>query len=367
MVLSPLLMAHRESLVGLTERSREIFRLIVEAYVETGEPIGSRSLSRRLGMDLSPATVRNVMADLEEMGLLKAPHTSAGRLPTDRGLRLFVDGLLQVGDLTEEERTSIEAQCSAAGRAMPELLEEATSTLAGLSECAGLVVAPNTDRPLRHIEFVNLAPGRALVITVTDDGVVENRVLDLPLGVPLSSLVEASNFLNARIAGKTLGELRGDIQIEIERHQGELDVLTARVVEAGLAVPSSDNGGRPGGTLIVRGQAQLLNNITALGDLERIRSLFDALEAKEAMLRMLDATSGAEGVQIFIGSESDMFHHAGCSLVIAPYKDRRDQILGAIGVIGPTRLNYARIIPMVDYTARLVGRLLWNKDDDRAA
>lgn len=367
MTLPPLGMPNRESLTGLTERSREIFRLIVEAYVETGEPIGSRSLSRRLGTDLSPATVRNVMADLEDMGLLRSPHTSAGRLPTDEGLRLFVHGLLQVGDLTEDERVSIDAQCVTAGKAMPELLEEATAMLAGLSECAGLVVAPKADRPLRHIEFVSLAPGRALVVVVTDDGVVENRVLDLPVGVPLSSLIAASNFLNARIEGKTLGELRGDIQSEVERHQGELDVLTARVVEAGLAVPSSDNDGRAGGTLIVRGQAQLLNNITALDDLERIRGLFDALEAKEAMLRMLDATSGAEGVQIFIGAESEMFHHAGCSLVIAPYKDRRDQILGAIGVIGPTRLNYARIIPMVDYTARLVGRLLWNKDDDRAA
>ncbi len=367
MALTPPEMTQRESLLGLTERSREIFRLIVESYVESGEPIGSRNLSRRMGMELSPATVRNVMADLEEMGLLRAPHTSAGRLPTELGLRLFVEGLLQVGDLTEDERETISVQCSAVGRTVPEMLEEATSTLAGLSACAGLVVAPKADRPLRHIEFVDLAPGRALVITVTDDGVVENRVLDLPLGVPLSSLVEASNFLNARIAGKTLVELREDIQAEIEKHRGELDALTARVVEAGLAVPSGDNIGRPGGTLIVRGQGQLLNNITGLEDLERIRGLFDALEAKEVMLRMLDATSGAEGVQIFIGAENDMFHHAGCSLVIAPYKDRREQILGAIGVIGPTRLNYARIIPMVDYTARLVGRLLWNKDDDRAA
>ncbi|MEM7446265.1 MAG: heat-inducible transcriptional repressor HrcA [Pseudomonadota bacterium] len=367
MAVSPHLMTHSESLVGMTERSREIFRLIVEAFVETGEPIGSRSLSRRLGMELSPATIRNVMADLEEMGLLRAPHTSAGRLPTEQGLRLFVHGLLQVGDLTDDERESINAQCAAAGRALPEVLEDATSTLAGLSECAGLVVAPNAERPLRHIEFVSLGPGRALVIMVNDDGVVENRVLDLPIGAVQSSLVEASNFLNARVAGKTLGDLRGDILGEIETHKGELDALTARVVEAGLAVPSADGQGRPGGTLIVRGQAKLLNNITALEDLERIRTLFDALETKEALIRMLDATSGAEGVQIFIGAENDMFDHAGCSLVIAPYKDRQDQILGAIGVIGPTRLNYARIIPMVDYTARLVGRLLWNKDDDRAA
>ncbi|MEQ8964755.1 MAG: heat-inducible transcriptional repressor HrcA [Azospirillaceae bacterium] len=350
----------REVLSQLGERSREIFRHIVDAYVETGEPIGSRTLSRRLGMNLSAATIRNVMADLEEAGLLKAPHTSAGRLPTDAGLRLFVHGLLEVGDVSDEERANIEAQCASAGRTMPQVLEEATTVLSGLSSCAGLVLAPKTDRPLKHIEFVNLGPGRAMVVLVTDGGVVENRVVDVPMGMPTSTLVEATNFLNNKIVGRTIGEARSDILAEIERQRSQLDSLTARVVAAGLATYAGDDEG----TLIVKGQSRLLDDITAIEDLERIRSLFEALETKEAMLRLLEATQTAEGVQIFIGAENALFGHAGCSVIIAPYRDTEEKILGAIGVIGPTRLNYARIIPMVDYTAKVVGRLLWNQKDE---
>jgi heat-inducible transcriptional repressor len=355
---------YQESLSALNQRSRDIFRHIVEAYVETGEPIGSRTLSRRLGMSISPATIRNVMADLEEMGLLRAPHTSAGRLPTETGLRLFVHGLLEVGDLSEDERAELEAKCAANGRALPDLLSEATSALSGLSSCAGLVMAPKTDRALKHIEFVNLAPDRAMVVLVTEDGVVENRVVELPPGIPASTLVTASNYLNNRLVGRTLGEARSEILGEIERQRGEIDTLSAKVIEAGLALPTESG---DAGQLIVRGQSHLLSDIQALEDLERIRELFDVLETKETMLRMVDATQEADGVQIFIGRESNLFGHSGVSMVLAPYRDQRDQVLGAIGVIGPTRLNYARIIPMVDYTAKLVGRLLYEKDDPRAA
>jgi heat-inducible transcriptional repressor len=344
----------------LNDRSREIFRHVVDAYVETGEPIGSRTLSRRLGMELSPATIRNVMADLEDLGLLYAPHTSAGRLPTEAGLRLFVHGLLEIGDISETERSNIESQCSAAGRSYSEVLEDATIMLSGLSSCAGLVLAPKTDRSLKHIEFVNLAPGRALVVMVTEGGLVENRVVELPMGLPASTLVTASNYLNARVVGRTLAEARAEILQELERQKSQLDALTAKVVEAGLATWS----GGSSGMLIVKGQARLLNDVTAIGDLERIRALFTALETKEAMLRLLDAANKAEGVQIFIGAENALFNHAGCSMIIAPYTDGREHILGAIGVIGPTRLNYARIVPMVDYTAKVIGRLLWNKKDE---
>ncbi|WP_437379569.1 heat-inducible transcriptional repressor HrcA [Inquilinus limosus] len=337
----------------LDERSREIFRLIVDAYVQSGEPVGSRTLSRRLGMSLSPATIRNVMADLEEAGLLYAPHTSAGRLPTDAGLRLFVHGLMQLGDVGENERASIEALCAQAGRGVAEMLEEATLALSGLSACAGLVLAPKTDRPLKHIEFVNLAPGRALVVLVTEDGMVENRVVEVPLGLPASTFIHVTNYLNARIVGRTIGEARAEVLAEIEAQKSQLDSLAAKVVQAGLATWS---GG--GGTLIVKGQSRLLNDVTALEDLERIRALFQALETKEAMLRMLDAANAAEGVQIFIGAENQLFSHTGCSMIIAPYKGGDQRVVGAIGVIGPTRLNYARIIPMVDYTAKMIGRLL---------
>lgn len=340
----------------LDQRSRDIFRLIVDTYVNTGEPVGSRTLSRRLGTPLSAATIRTVMADLEEQGLLYAPHTSAGRIPTDAGLRLFVDGLLEVGALSEGERSSIEAQCSAAGRSLPDVLGEVSSMLSGLSSCAGLVVAPKTDRPLKHIEFVPLGPGRALVVLVTEEGLVENRVIEVPLGLPAATLTTASNYLNARLGGRTLEEARQVIQHEIEAQKTALDALATRVVEAGLATWGGDKG--PGGHLIVRGQARLLEDVTALSDLERIRALFEALEARDAMMRLLDATGRGDGVQIFIGAENMLFAQAGCSLVIAPFSNSREQIVGAIGVIGPTRLNYARIIPMVDYTARMVGRLL---------
>ena len=339
----------------LNQRSRQIFRHIVDAYLETGDPVGSRTVSKRLEMDLSPATVRNVMADLEEAGLLFAPHTSAGRLPTEAGLKLFVDGILEVGDLSKEERRDIESRCAGSGASLEGLLEEATSALSGLSRCAGLVMAPTTDSPLRHIEIVSLSPGRALVVLVTESGIVENRVIQTPPGLPPSALVEASNFLGARLVGRTLDEARGEIVAELAEHRAQLDELTARVVESGLATWA---GGEKDGSLIVRGQANLLDDITAAADLEHIRSLFEALETKEMILRLLSLTDTAEGVQIFIGADNQLFAMAGCSMIVGPYRDRREKIIGTIGVIGPTRMNYARIIPMVDYTAKMIGRMI---------
>ena len=305
-------------------------------------------------MSLSPATIRNVMADLEDAGLLYAPHTSAGRLPTEMGLRLFVHGLLEVGGLSDAERQSIEGQCNANGRSMAEVLEQATHALAGLSHCAGLVVAPKSERALRHIEFVHLGPGRALVVIVTDDGQVENRIIDVPMGLPASSLIEASNFLSARLVGRTIAAAKQEIATQLEAQRAELDQLTKRVVEAGLASWSAD----AGSALIVRGQAQLLDDVTALSDLERIRSLFSALESKQALARLLEAAENAEGVQIYIGAESELFGLAGCSLVVAPYRNGQQRMIGAVGVIGPTRIDYARVIPMVDYTAQLIGRII---------
>ncbi|MBL8706869.1 MAG: heat-inducible transcriptional repressor HrcA [Rhodospirillales bacterium] len=338
---------------ALNDRSREIFRHIVDAYVETGEAVGSRTISRRLGMALSPATIRNVMADLEESGLLYAPHTSAGRVPTEAGLRLFVDGLLEIGALSQEERSSIDGQCAATGRSLNAVLEEATTMLSGLSRCAGLVVAPKTEAALKHIEFVQLGPGRALAVMVTENGLVENRVIDLPIGMPASSLIEASNYLATRLVGRTLDEARAAIKAELEAHRAQLNELSQKVVEAGLATWSQS-----GGYLLVRGQGQLLADVQQMADLERIRGLFTLLETKDAMVRLLDASERAQGVQIFIGAQNELFSVAGCSVVIAPYANREEKIVGAIGVIGPTRMNYARIIPMVDYTAKVIGRLL---------
>lgn len=340
----------------LNNRSRTIFRQIVDAYLETGEPVGSRTLAKRLPLNLSPASIRSVMADLEDAGLLFAPHTSAGRLPTEAGLRLFVDGLLELGDLTNDEREDLAERCAGLGSSLEGLLEKATTALSGLSHCASVVMAPKTEGSLKHIEFVSLSPGRALVVLVRDSGVVENRILETPRDVPPSVLVEASNFLNARLAGRSIGEARAEIEVELARHESELDTLASRLVSAGLAMWAGDDGG--GGALIVRGQANLLQDVQAIGELEHIRALFAALETKEMMLKVLSLVDSADGVQIFIGSSNELFRLTGCAMIVSPYRDSARRVIGAIGVIGPTRLNYARIIPMVDYTARLVGRMI---------
>ncbi len=346
------------------QRNREILRLVVETYMTTGEPVGSRLLSKKLDHKLSPASIRNTMADLEDAGLLYAPHTSAGRLPTDSGLRLFVDGLLQVGDLTQDERVSIENRCAASGRGFQEVLTEATAALSGLSGHAGLVVAPKVDAPLRQVEFVPVGPGRALVVLVSDDGQVENRMIDLPLGMTASALAEAGQFLSHRLKGRQIGSAREAILGELAARRAELDQLTSKVVEAGLAVwggeagISRNNGRGSAGTLIVRGSANLLDDVAAIADLERIRSLMEELENTEEMLRLIELTQGSDGVRIFIGSENTLFRQAGCSLIVAPLQNQQQRIVGAIGVIGPTRMNYARLVPMVDFTAQVVGRLL---------
>lgn len=309
-------------------------------------------------MGLSPATIRNVMADLEEAGLLFAPHTSAGRLPTELGLRLFVDGILEVGDLTKEEALRIEERCAGSSHSLDTLLEEASTTLSGLSGCASVVLAPKTESPLKHIEFVNLSPGRTLVVLVTENGIVENRVFTTPEALPPSVLVQATNFLSARLVGRTLGQAYDEIIMELEDQRARLDELTRKVVESGLATWSGDEQDGKNGALIVRGQAKLLEDVTALADLEQIRSLFGALETKEEMLKLLSLAEAAEGVQIFIGADNNLFSLAGCSVVVNSFKNSSEQIVGAIGVVGPARMNYAKIIPMVDYTSRLIGRMI---------
>ena len=349
------------NLQRLNERSRTIFREIVESYLTTGEPVGSRNLARQLPMPLSPASVRNVMSDLERLGLIYAPHTSAGRLPTETGLRLFVDGLLEVGDMAAEERRVIEAQIGAHSdsrgeKALEQVLTRAGEMISGLSHCAGMVLADKQVGRLKHIEFVPLEPGKALVVLVSDDQNVENRVIDLPAGLPPSSLIEAANYLNAHIRGLTLGEARTKVEKELATAKAELDQLTQKVIEAGLATWSGALDGRQ--NLIVRGQANLLKDIDGLENLERIRQLFADLETKRDLVQLLGLSERGEGVHIFIGSENKLFSLSGSSLIVAPFEDQRHKVVGVLGVIGPTRLNYARIIPMVDYTAKLVGRLL---------
>ena len=345
-------------LAQLNERSREIFRQIVESYLATGEPVGSRNLARIIPMTLSPASVRNVMADLEQAGLVYAPHTSAGRLPTERGLRFFVDALMQVGDVTERDRQAIEAQVAAAGTAksVDAVLTEASGMLSGLTRAAGVVLAVKQNTRLKHIEFVRLEPERALVVLVSEDGQVENRILALPPGLPSSALSEATNFLNARIRGRSIAEARAELDRALEAGKAELDQLTQRIVSAGLA--SWSGGENEDRQLIVRGQANLLEDLHALEDLERVRLLFDDLEEKRGVADLLGRAEQADGMRIFIGSENKLFSLSGSSTIVSPYRDGQGRIVGVLGVIGPTRLNYARIIPMVDYTAKVVSKVL---------
>lgn len=343
----------------LDERSQEIFRHIVETYLETGEPLGSRNLARRLSVALSPASVRNVMSDLEHLGLIYAPHISAGRLPTEQGLRYFVDGFLEIGDLSREERTSIEAQVKAAsnGSTVDNLLTEASQMLSGLTQGAGLVIAGKSDLRLKHVEFVRLEATKALVVIVGENGMVENRIIDLPPGMSAATLVEASNYLNAHIAGRTLSEARAAVAARHRTARHEMDELAASLVEQGLATwAGAASNHMP--QLIVRGRSNLLDSIDARADLARLRHLFDELETKQGLMQLLDLAEEGEGVKIFIGSENKLFSLSGSSVVVAPYRDGDQRIIGAVGVIGPTRLNYARIVPMVDYTAQVVGRLL---------
>ena len=346
------------ALARLDARSREIFRSIVETYLAHGEPVGSRHLSRILPINLSPASIRNVMQDLEELGLIFAPHTSAGRLPTESGLRFFVDSFLQVSDLDATERARIEAQMHGGTphASLEHVLGEASSLLSGLSRGAGLVVTTKDDLRLKQIEFVRLEPGKALCILVAEDGTVENRILSIPADLPASALVSAANYLNAHIRGRTLSAARENIETARRAAQAELDQLTARLVDAGLATWAGLGGPRQ--QLIVRGQANLLEDLTALADLERIRHLFDDLETKKDVIDLLARAETGEGVRIFIGSENKLFSLSGSSMIAAPFHDAERRVVGVVGIIGPTRLNYARIVPMVDYTAKVVARLV---------
>jgi len=345
----------------LNDRSREVFRRVVEGYLESGEPVGSRTLTRLMSEKVSAATIRNVMQDLEFLGLLNSPHVSAGRIPTQQGLRMFVDGLLEVRDLATTDREMIDATIAGNAGDVPAMLDRIGAALSGATRGASLVLAPKHEAPIKHIEFVGLGHDRALVVLVFADGRVENRIFTPPPGQTPSSMREAANFLNALIEGRTLSDLRGVIQREISARRQEIDVLARALVDDGLAVweASGDRHER----LIVRGRANLLGGETPQEDLDRIRELFDDLERKRDIAEFLELTEEGEGVRIFIGSENKLFSLSGSSLVVSPYMNADRKIIGAVGVIGPTRLNYGRIVPIVDYTAQLVGRVISDRSE----
>lgn len=344
-------------LSALDARSREIFREIVEAYLATGEPVGSRTLSKLGGVALSPASIRNTMADLAALGLLDAPHAMAGRRPTHQGLRFFVDSLLQLGDVSEPERNEIETRIGQAGRAPQDVFAAASELLSGLAGGASLVMTPEREAPVRHAEIVSIGPGQALLVLVFEDNQIENRLLRTPPGMTPAALIEATNYLNARFRGKTLAQARAEAGEALARDKAALDRAAASLVEGGLVEWSGEDplGGR---SLIVRGRSNLLSDQDAIADIERVRSLFDDLEKSKELVQVLDLAKAGDAVRIFIGAENPLFSLSGSSLIVAPYMNAERKVVGALGVIGPTRLNYARIIPVVDYTARVVGRVL---------
>lgn len=348
----------------LDARAREIFREIVEAYLTTGEPVGSRTLSRLGGVTLSPASIRNTMADLVGLGLLEAPHAMAGRRPTQSGLRFFVDSLLQLGDLPDDEKREIDARIGSAGANPQEVLGAASELLSGLAGGAGLVVTPERDAPVRHAEIVSIGPRQALLVLVFEDNQIENRVLATPADMPASALAEAANYLNARFKGRTLSEARAAATEALARDRAELDQAAAKLIQSGLVEWSGEDP-TLGRALIVRGRGNLLGDTQAVDDLERARRLFDDLEKTKDLIQVLDLAKAGEAVRVFIGSENSLFSLSGSSLIVAPYMNAERKVVGALGVIGPTRLNYARVIPVVDYTARVVGRVLDGRGSDR--
>ncbi|HEY0918678.1 heat-inducible transcriptional repressor HrcA [Devosia sp.] len=357
--------APEDFLAVLNSRSQDIFKRLVERYLETGMPVGSRDLSRLLAVGLSPASVRNVMADLEDLGLIAAPHTSAGRAPTQAGLRFFVDAMLEVGAVDERERQAIASQIGsqAAGQGKVEdLLTEASQLLSGLSHGAGVVIAQKSDLVLKHIEFVRLDAERAMVVLVGEDGTVENRVVTLPPGLTASALAQAGNYLANFAVGRTLSEARQALQHQRASQLAELDELTRKLVEAGMAT-LADTGSTTPPTVIVRGRANLLNDTMASEELSRVRQLFDELESADGLIELLGDAETAQGVKIFIGSENKLFSLSGSSVILSPYKDANEKVVGVLGVIGPTRLNYARIVPVVDYTAHVLSEMMRRKRD----
>ena len=340
----------------MNNRSREVFQRVVEGYLESGAPVGSRTLTRTLSENVSAATVRNVMQDLEILGLVGSPHVSAGRIPTQLGLRMFVDGILEVGDVGDEDRDRLDATLGDNSDDVGGMLDRVGSALSGITHGASLVLSPKHEAPIKHIEFVSLSPDRALVVLVFGDGHVENRLFTPPAGHTPSSMREAANFLNSLAEGRTVTELRRVMEAEVTKHRREIDDLAHKLIESGMAI--WENSGEQSERLIVRGRANLLADSQEAEDLERIRTLFDDLERKRDITDFLELTEEGDGVRIFIGSENKLFSLTGSSLVVSPYMNSDRKIVGAVGVIGPTRLNYGRIVPIVDYTAQLVGKLI---------
>lgn len=331
----------------LDERSKLLLKTLVERYIADGQPVGSRTLSKAAGLELSPATIRNVMSDLEELGLIVSPHTSAGRIPTARGYRLFVDTMLTVN------KDEIEPMAAASFQAgQPRLvLSQAANMLSSLSHFVGVVMSPRRPVVFRHIEFLNLSDRRVLVILVSPDGDVQNRIIHTQSEFTQSQLQEASNFLNAHYAGLTLDEVRQRLKGEVETLRGEIAVLMIKAVEPDAnQIDETDD-------VLVAGERNLLSVNEFSRDMGNLRKMFDLFEQKTQLMRLLDVSSQAEGVRIFIGGESQVVPYEELSVVSAPY-EVDGQVVGTLGVIGPQRMHYDKMIQIVDITSKLVSNAL---------
>jgi len=343
----------------LNERNRQILKLIIDSYVSTGEPTGSKLISQRDDVNLSSATIRNVMSQLEDLGLLYSPHRSSGRIPTDVGMTVFVESLMEINDIESSDRYKIENEIQKLkGNSLDNILESTSGILSGISSCAGVVFATKEESSIKQVEFISISEKKALAVIVLNSGSVENRMVDIPLGVTASALQEASNYINSRIINKTLKESILQISKELEEDKVQLDELTSKVVKSGIASFSPN---KDGGHLFIKGQANLLEDITALEDIEKIRNLFLDLDTKETMINLLESTTLAEGLKIFIGAENRLFNHSGCSMIMSSYKNEDSKVIGAIGVIGPSRINYRRIIPVINYTSQIVSNIIQGK------
>jgi len=345
--------SNNSHIINLNERAKKIFSMIVDDFVTHGEPVGSRKLSARLNGNLSPATVRNVMYDLQEVGLLTSSHSSAGRFPTDLGMRFFVEGLLQIRNLSQDECKQIKKKFNLKDKSLDQMYDDTIHLLSGLSDCAGLVVAPKLDGGMKHIEFVPVSKEQALVVMVTENGLVENRLIEIPKGLPNSTFTYITNYLNSKLHGRSLSQSKIIIEQEIKDDKRLLDKESKKLIDKGLACWADAN---KKNKLIITGTAKLLEDVKALEELEKIREIIEKLENKEDLMKIIDDTQQADGIQIFIGSESSFFGITGCSAIISPFKNKDKEIIGAVGVVGPTRINYAKIIPVVDYTAKLLGK-----------
>ena len=339
----------------LSDRSKKILKSVIETYLETGEPAGSETILKKIGIDLSSSSIRSILANLQKEGLLYAPHISAGRLPTDKGMRFFVDGLLEFGRLSKNEQESIKNQCQSRGSSFQEVLDEASKVISGLSNCAGIVVAPKFHNKIKHVEFIRLNSSQIMSIIASENGLVENRILNSKINYNDSTLKKASNYINSKFVGKTIDQIKIIISDEIRSSKNQLDIISTKLVEEGI-IEIAPNLETP--YIFLHGQSSLLEEEVISKDLDQIRNLFDDIENKSNFLNVIENTSKAQGVQIFIGAQNFLFKHSGLSMVMAPYKNKEQKIIGAIGVVGPMRLNYAKIVPLVDYTSKIVGRIL---------